>query len=179
MTLLKKIAKERGKGVIIKHILLTPLVEIVLRILLYSPLKIGFLNLLGARISSKAILYNFNIINYDIGSIKNLRIGKHVHIEPGVTIDVSSRITIGEGTSLSPGGMVLTHSKAGNILEKIYPPTLNPIHIGKNSWIGANAIIMANVGSETVIGAGSVVNKPIPDKTVAVGSPAKVIKKLK
>ena len=50
------------------------------------------------------------------------------------------------------------------------------ITIGRDTWIGDRAIVMANVGRHCVIGAGSVVTKPIPDFAVAAGSPAKVIR---
>lgn len=54
-----------------------------------------------------------------------------------------------------------------------------PISIGDNTWIGEGVIIMPGVtiGKGCVIGAHSIVNKPIPDYSVAVGSPAKVVKK--
>lgn len=48
--------------------------------------------------------------------------------------------------------------------------------IGEDCWIGAGAIVMANVGAKTTIGAGSVVVKDIPAGVVAVGAPAKPIK---
>jgi virginiamycin A acetyltransferase len=48
--------------------------------------------------------------------------------------------------------------------------------IGADCWIGASAIIMANVGMQSTIGAGSVVVKDIPARVVAVGVPAKPIK---
>lgn len=48
--------------------------------------------------------------------------------------------------------------------------------IGEDCWIGASAIVMADVGAQSTIGAGSVVVKEIPACVVAVGSPAKVIK---
>lgn len=55
---------------------------------------------------------------------------------------------------------------------------LNKIVIGEGSWIGENVcIIGASIGKQSVIGANSVVTKDIPDYCVAVGSPAKVIKK--
>jgi len=51
--------------------------------------------------------------------------------------------------------------------------------IGKNSWIGENvSIIGAKIGKHCVIGANSFVNSDIPDYSIAVGTPAKVIKKL-
>lgn len=52
------------------------------------------------------------------------------------------------------------------------------VNIGDNSWIGENvSIIGANIGKHCIIGANSVVIKDIPDFSVAVGSPAKVIKR--
>lgn len=52
------------------------------------------------------------------------------------------------------------------------------VSIGKNCWIGAGAVIMADVGDNAIIGAGSVVVHPIPGDCVAVGSPACVVKSL-
>jgi virginiamycin A acetyltransferase len=49
------------------------------------------------------------------------------------------------------------------------------VTIGAGSWIGSGAIVLADVGRNCVIGAGSVVTKPIPDNVVAVGNPARVI----
>lgn len=49
------------------------------------------------------------------------------------------------------------------------------ITIGRDSWIGDRAVVMADVGNHCVIGAGSVVTKPIPDYAIAVGSPARII----
>ncbi len=50
------------------------------------------------------------------------------------------------------------------------------ISIGADTWIGDRAIVMANVGKHCVIGAGSVVTKPIPDYAIAVGSTASVVR---
>lgn len=65
-------------------------------------------------------------------------------------------------------------------LEKEYRPDYksNPVIIGNNVWIGAHSIILkgVNVGSDSVIAAGSVVTKDIPDHCVAAGNPAKVVR---
>jgi len=50
------------------------------------------------------------------------------------------------------------------------------VRIGAGSWIGSGAIVMADVGTNCVIGAGAVVTKPIPDAVVAAGVPAGVIR---
>jgi virginiamycin A acetyltransferase len=50
------------------------------------------------------------------------------------------------------------------------------ITVGRDSWIGDRAIVLADVGKHCVIGAGSVVTKRIPDYAIAVGSPARIIR---
>jgi virginiamycin A acetyltransferase len=49
------------------------------------------------------------------------------------------------------------------------------ITIGCDSWIGDRAIVMTNVGRHAVVGAGSVVTKPVPDYAIVVGSPARIV----
>jgi virginiamycin A acetyltransferase len=50
------------------------------------------------------------------------------------------------------------------------------VTIGRDTWIGDRAVVMADVGRHCVIGAGSVVTKPIPDYAIAVGNPARVVR---
>ena len=50
------------------------------------------------------------------------------------------------------------------------------VTIGRDSWIGERAIVMADVGKHCVIAAGSVVTRPLPDYAIAVGSPARVLR---
>lgn len=55
-----------------------------------------------------------------------------------------------------------------------------PVHIGKNCWIGAGAVIMPGVtiGDNTVIGAGSIVTKDIPANVVAAGNPCRIMREI-
>ncbi|HYV35655.1 MAG TPA: acyltransferase [Gemmataceae bacterium] len=50
------------------------------------------------------------------------------------------------------------------------------VTIGCDSWIGDRAVVMADVGKHCVIGAGSVVTKPVPDYAIAIGVPARVVR---
>ena len=50
------------------------------------------------------------------------------------------------------------------------------VTIGRDTWIGDRSIVMANVGKHCVIGAGSVVTKPIPDYAIAFGNPARIVR---
>ncbi len=56
------------------------------------------------------------------------------------------------------------------------PGVFVPVRIGRDSWIGERAVIAASVGKHCVIGAGSVVTKPIPDFAIAVGVPARIVR---
>lgn len=56
------------------------------------------------------------------------------------------------------------------------PGIWSRVTIGRDSWIGDRAVVLADVGRHCVIGAGSVVTEPIPDYAVAVGVPAKVVR---
>lgn len=55
-----------------------------------------------------------------------------------------------------------------------------PINVGDNVWIGTNVSVLpgVNIGENTIIGAGCVVNKDIPAGVIAAGNPCKVIRKI-
>lgn len=65
------------------------------------------------------------------------------------------------------------------LIEQGYYPS-ESIVVKKGAWIGANAIILPGVkiGENSVVGAGSIVTKSIPDYNIAVGSPAKVVREI-
>lgn len=79
-------------------------------------------------------------------------------------------IHIGEHTFIARGATVLSHDFTRGIHTDTY--------IGDNCFIGINAIIMPGVtiGSETIVGAGSVVTKSIPANSIAAGNPARILK---
>ena len=54
----------------------------------------------------------------------------------------------------------------------------NDVHIGKNVWVGAGAIILPGItiGDNSVVGAGAIVTKDVPENVVVVGNPARIIK---
>jgi virginiamycin A acetyltransferase len=68
------------------------------------------------------------------------------------------------------------HGHARNVAGRLVALAEGEIEIGADCWIGASAVVLANVGPGTTIGAGSVVVKAIPAGVVAVGNPAQVIR---
>ncbi len=89
-------------------------------------------------------------------------------------------ITIGNNVHITSGCMFVTHDGGTLILRKEIPDLewTAPITVGNDVYIGMRTLIMPgiNIGNRVIIGAGSVVAKSIPDNSVAVGCPARVIK---
>ena len=56
------------------------------------------------------------------------------------------------------------------------PGTFPKVTIGRDTWIGERSVVIADVGDHCVVGAGSVVTRPLPDYAIAVGSPARVVR---
>lgn len=90
----------------------------------------------------------------------------------------TSPVYIGDGTFVGPGVCMACAGHGIHQEERGILCTSEPIHIGKNVWIGANATILpgVNIGDGSIIGAGSVVNKDIPENVIAAGVPCKVIR---
>jgi len=119
-----------------------------------------------------------------------ISIGKRVIVRPLSIIesDTSSdgaEIIIEDDVLLAPGIHIYTNNhqfmnESLPIIEQGYYDVQKVI-LKKGCWIGANSIILPGViiGQNSVIGAGSIVTRSIPDFAVAVGSPARVIKKIK
>jgi virginiamycin A acetyltransferase len=87
---------------------------------------------------------------------------------------IGERTQIGSGVQILSGGQQHPRDAEGRIMGAEHG-IFQTIPIGSDCWIGAGAIILAEVGKGTTIGAGSVVISPIPDGSVAVGSPARVV----
>jgi len=87
-------------------------------------------------------------------------------------------IIIGDNTIIAPGVKMISANHEINQLD--FHEKESPIKIGKNCWIGANAIILSGViiGDNTIVAAGAVVTKSFPDgNEILLGIPAKAQKK--
>lgn len=93
---------------------------------------------------------------------------------------VLGRVSIGERAQIASSVQVLSGRRQHNRDQqgRILPADLTTyevITVGADSWIGAGALVMADVGAGATVGAGSVVVKPIPPHCTAVGNPARIL----
>lgn len=112
-------------------------------------------------------------INYG----KNTKIGKNVFINFDCTFLDLGGITIEDNVMLGPKVSLLSEGHPISSKDR-QTLTTGSIHIKKNAWIGANATILQGVtiGENSIVAAGSVVSKDVPDNVVVGGTPAKIIK---
>jgi len=112
---------------------------------------------------------------------RHVHFGKQVYANFNLTLVDDAHIYVGDYTMLAPNVIIATagHPILPELREKIYQYNMS-VHIGRNCWIGAGAIIMPGVtiGDNTVIGAGSVVTRDIPSGVVAFGNPCRVIREI-
>ena len=112
---------------------------------------------------------------------KHVHFGKNVYANFGLTLVDDTHIYVGDYTMFAPNVVVATagHPILPELREKAYQYNFS-VHIGRNCWIGAGALIMPGVtiGDNTVIGAGSVVTRDIPSNCVADGTPCRVIREI-
>jgi len=90
-------------------------------------------------------------------------------------VSVGEDVLIGSHVSITNGSGQHGTERL-DIPMREQPGSWPRVTVGRDTWIGDRAVVMCDVGNHCVIGAGSVVCKPIPDYAVAVGNPAKVIR---
>jgi maltose O-acetyltransferase len=115
----------------------------------------------------------------DYGS--QIHVGARTFINFGlVALDVAT-ITIGEDVQIGPNVQLLTPTHPLEAeLRRAKWEAAKPITISDNVWLGGGVIVLAGVsiGENTVVGAGAVVTKDLPENAVAVGNPARVVRRL-
>ncbi len=162
--------------------------------------------MVAIRIRTKRILHKLNVTEYYTDKFQDVirelcpNTAKNFHVEPpfhcdygdhiyagdnvfinfGAVILDGAKVTIGAHTMIAPGVHIYTAQHPLDADERDQWEDCKPGTIGERCWIGGHATICPGVtiGDRTVIGAGSVVTKDIPADCLAVGNPARVIRKL-
>ncbi len=110
---------------------------------------------------------------------KHVHLGSHVYVNYNLTLVDDTHIYIGDHVMIAPNVVIATgtHPIHPELRRKEAQYNL-PVHIQDNVWLGAGCLVMPGVtiGENSVIGAGSVVTKDIPENVVAVGNPCRVLR---
>ena len=110
---------------------------------------------------------------------KGVRVGQGCRIYTANFSTEPYLVTIGDHVGISAGTQFITHDGAAMLLREQHPAlqVLGTISVGNRTFIGFNAIILPNttIGANCVIGAGAVVRGEIPDNSVVMGNPGKII----
>lgn len=132
------------------------------------------------RIGSGARIFRYNILETAHGG--ELEIGDHASIHPKCQLNAYvSGIHIGSGTMLAPCCALYSYDHG---LDPDQPIRKQPlasrggIRIGNEAWLGYGTIVLdgVTIGDGAVVGAGSVVTQNVPDNSIAVGNPARIVK---
>jgi acetyltransferase-like isoleucine patch superfamily enzyme len=112
----------------------------------------------------------------------NLNIGNNCFFGRELFLDLQDRMVIEDNVTVSHRVMILTHTDVGEspLKENLFPPSQAPVTIRQGAYIGGGVIILPGVeiGECAVVGAGAVVTRDVPPRTVVAGVPAQVIKSL-
>ena len=97
------------------------------------------------------------------------------------SVRIGDRVRIASGVSIPSGRyqhLVQDEQNHSPVRSSDSNGSFTTIQIGHDTWIGERAVVMADVGARCIVGAGAVVCKPIPDDTVAVGVPARIVRSM-
>lgn len=129
---------------------------------------------------AKLLKFGDNSSIYDSSVVMgDVKVGKNVWIGPYTLLDgASGKLEIGDYCNISSGVQIYTHDTVKSVLSggKLSKET-GDVFIGNNTYIGSMTLILKNVriGHHCVIGAKSFVNKDIPDYSIALGTPARIV----
>jgi acetyltransferase-like isoleucine patch superfamily enzyme len=123
---------------------------------------------------AKSVVIEFGSLFSQAGSRieENVYIGPRCHLG---LVHLERDVLIAAGVHIPSGPHTHGTDEASPIRNQSGRRRL--VRIGAGTWIGSNAVVMADVGRDTIVGAGAVVTQPIPPGVIAAGVPARVIRR--
>ena len=135
--------------------------------------RIFVLRCFGAKIGRRCSIY----ASVRVWAPWNLRLGDYVAVGPGAELYAVDTITVGSMVTISQRAYLCTASH--DVTRLLKPLTHRPIVVGDYAWVAAEAFVGPGVaiGEGAIVGARAVAVKDIPPWSIAVGNPARVVKK--
>ena len=152
--------------------------DVVFRLLPWSPLRILWMKLFGAKIAWSAVVERVNFMNLDRRGLLGLSIGEKSFVGVAAILDLAGELVIEDQGTVSPGAAILTHFSVGfadHPLVKTYPKKVLKTVIGKGAFVGVHATVLAGVavGENSMVAAGAMVVDNVTENTMVAGVPAK------
>jgi len=122
----------------------------------------------------KNVTFSFGCVVTNINTV----VGNNVRIGPYNSVGLAH---LGDDIITAQHVHILSGSKQHSFLDRDIPiwkskGTIQCVELKGDNWIGANVVVMANVGYGTILGSGSVVVTEIPEMSIAAGNPCKKLK---
>ncbi len=114
-----------------------------------------------------------------IFSKADARIGENVYVGPAChlgSVDLEPDVLLAAGVHVPSGPRIHGSEDLSRPIRE-QPGEAKTVRIGRGSWIGSGAVVMADVGRDSIVAAGAVVTRPVPDRVVAGGVPARVLRR--
>ncbi len=155
----------------------------ILHCVILPQVRVILIRLAGGRVGSDTIIGNVTFANLYHYGFSRLTIGNRVFVGDEAMLDVRGGITLEDDVTVSNRTSIVSHINVGyadHPVQKHYPTKESPVILKKGAYIGTAAIILpgVTVGRESVVGAGAVVTRDVPERVVVGGVPARKIKKL-
>lgn len=177
-----KAIKEIGITRVIKY-LFFGIWEWIFNLLPFSPLRVFWLKVGGAKIGRNCVIEAINFMNLDRLGLNGLNMGKDCYLGTGTLLDLAGKITLGNQVTVAARTIILSHISVGfsdHPLLKYYPKQVLSTQIESGCVLGVASIILPGLtlGQNSLVAAASVVTKNVPAQVMIAGSPAQIKKKL-
>lgn len=133
----------------------------------------------GTTFKGAIVLDNVNQDRNSTGDLSHLTIGTNCYIGDDVYFDLADRIIIGNNALVSGRVSLITHADCNRspVLAPLHPRKTGPVYVGDGAWLGFGATVLCGVkiGANSLVGAGSVVTRPVEPGTTCAGVPARPI----
>ncbi len=148
----------------------------------FSPLRVFWLKLGGAKIGKRCVVDRIDFINLDRTGLAGFQVGRESFLGRGALFDLAGEIVLQDQITVSARASLISHFSVGfsnHPLVDKYPKFVKKTVIESGSFIGLGAIILPGlkISKRAMIGAGAVVTKDVVADSLAVGVPAKIKKK--
>lgn len=175
--------KEAGFKRIVKYFW-TEWWNLVFLSLPYSPLRIWWMRLAGAKIGKNCFVERVFFLNLDRIGLAGLTLGNDCYLGPLALLDLAGKITLGDQVTVSAKAAILSHHSVGyndHPLIKFYPKKVCHTRLESGAVLGVSCLILpgVTVGRESLVAAGAVVRDDVPARVMVAGVSAKVKKQLK